>query len=173
MQNQPYLINLFGHSGAGKSTAAWLLEDKIHGLYTVDFDIVKQQLAGYYWKNDKEIARDLSKDFLNAVVDHKLPILLLLPPARSSEELEKNLHHATESGYKILHIEIAAPEDVLIERYKARLADWNAKRTPKTIDEYTAAIRTPYYRPDDSITFDSSQLTPDETVAAILAKLDL
>lgn len=164
---QPYIINLFGYSCTGKSTVVDVLRSEIKGLYTVDVDIIKLQLSGYYWKNDRDKALGLTTGMLNVAVDQKLPVLFLMAPFASADEFNRRMHHAIESGYRIIHVEMTAPEEVLIERYRARLADWNSHHTPKTLEEYIEVLHTPYYRPEDTIQYDSSLQTPEEIAGAI------
>lgn len=164
---QPYIINLFGYSCTGKSTVVDVLRSEIKGLYTVDVDVIKLQLSGYYWKNDRDKALELTTGMLNVAVDQKLPILFLMAPFTSSDEFNHRMRHAVESGYRIINIEMTAPEEVLIERYKARLADWSSHHTPKTLEEYIDVLHTPYHRPEKTIRYDSSEQTPEEIAGAI------
>lgn len=167
MSDNLYLINMFGPSCGGKSTTAELLQSQIHGLYSVDFDIIKKQLSGYYWKNDRMTAINLTLGTLKVAVDLKLPLLFFMPPPRSAESYEDWLSVAKSNGYRIINVEMRAPDDILIERYKARLANWNAKHTPKTVEEYMQVLTEEYYRPDDTVLFDSSEMTTEQIAAAI------
>lgn len=167
MSNRTYLINLFGPSCGGKSTTGAVLQSHIHGLYAVDFDMVKKQLAGYYWKKDRVTAIKLTSGMLKVVVDLELPVLLFMPPPRSAESYAEWLEPASSNGYQIINVEIKAPQDILIERYKARLADWSLKYAPKTVEEYTETLQEDYYRPEDTVQFDSSLQSPEEIAAAI------
>lgn len=172
MTLQKYIINLFGKSCAGKSSVADIIQTSLPGLYTLDWDIIKQQLTGYYWKNDSEKIRSLSFGFFQAACDADLPLLLLLPLFRNEQEFEAYKSYATEAGYgQIISIELDAPDDILIERYKKRLEDyWPAGKNikPKTIEEFTAALQDEYLRPNDTITFDSSTMSIEEIARRVL-----
>lgn len=165
--SQRYLINLFGPSCGGKSTTGEMLQNQIHGLYSVDFDIIKKQLSGYYWKNDRVTAINLTIGTLKVATDLDLPVLLFMPPPRSKESYEEWMTSATAKGYQIINVELRAPDNILIERYKARMADWNAKHTPKTVEEYIETLSEEYYRPEDTALFDSSVQTTEQIVTAI------
>lgn len=158
------IINLFGPSTAGKSTIAELLHEHIDQLYTVDFDVVKRQISGYHWKRDSDVAQQITLDTLASVSKTDLTILALLPPPKSKETYERTQDIAKGSSYTLINIEITAPDEVLVNRYQDRLRRVQESGTKwkfKTLDEFTAKLREGYYRPDNTVTFDSSVMSPD------------
>ena len=168
-----YVINLFGKSCAGKTSVADIIQNFTPGLYTLDWDINKQQLSHYYWKNDSETIRSLSFGFFQAACTVDLPLLLLLPRFRSKQEFDAYQTYASDSGYgRIISIELDAPDEVLIKRYQKRLEDyWPSKKgiVPKTIEEFTKALHDTYYEPSNTVTFDSSIVTTEEIAQQILS----
>ena len=164
------MINIFGPPTAGKSTIAKMLREHVDRLYTVDFDVVKHQLAGYDWKRDKALAEDITFDTLISASKTGVPIVVLLPLQSQQDAYERIASAAKNEGYELVNIEIRAPEEVLVSRYKDRLTnieDPKIKEKMKNIEELKTYIRTPYFRPDNTTTFDSSHNTPDEIFAAI------
>lgn len=169
------IINIFGPSSAGKSTIAELLQGHIERLYTVDFDVVKRQLAGYYWKRDRNVSEQITFDTLISATKAELPILALLPPPKQKEAYERIVAVAEESGYSLINVEITAPKEVLIERYQDRLQKIQESGTTwkfKTLDEFKANLDVVYYRPDNTITFDSSIKSPDNIFQDIKNKIE-
>jgi adenylate kinase family enzyme len=158
------IINLFGPSTAGKSTIAELLEKHIDQLYTVDFDVIKRQISGYHWKRDSGTARQITLDTLASVSKTDLTILALLPPPKFKELFDRTEDIAKASSYTLINIEITAPEEVLVRRYQDRLRQVEESGTKwkfKTLDEFKARLQEGYYRPDNTVTFDSSVMSPD------------
>ncbi len=159
------ILNIFGPSTVGKSTIAEKLQSHIDQLYTVDFDVVKRQIQGYHWQRDGGVATEITYDTLVSVAKTDLPILALLPPPKQKETYDRIAEIAATSGRTLVNIEIVAPETILIQRYEDRLqqvresgSNWKFK----TLDEFKAGLQQGYYRPEDTHTFDSSLLSPDE-----------
>jgi len=171
MSNTKLMINIFGPSTAGKSTIAEMLQEHIERLYTVDFDAVKRQIAGYYWKRDRAVATEITHDTLASVANTELPILVLLPTRGDEQSYDRIASTASNHGRILLNIEITAPNEVLIERYKDRLRKIKESGTNwkfKTLDEFIDFIKTPYYRPEDTHSFNSATNTPDQILTQIL-----
>jgi dephospho-CoA kinase len=103
MQN--YIINVFGAMTTGKSTLVENLQKHIDRIYTVDYDVVKRQIAGFYSKRDRAIATQLTYDTLRAVAKTELSIIALLPPP----ENEATYKQVEELGRRVINIELVAP----------------------------------------------------------------
>ncbi len=164
------IFNIFGPSTAGKSTTAELLEPEFERLYTVDFDVIKRQLSGYHWKRDSATAQKITFDTLASVAATGLTILALLPPPKAEGDYNRLVAIAEINNYTVINIEISAPEEVLVQRYKARLrairesgSNWKFK----TLDEFKNKLHESYYRPANTISFDSSEMSPDSILEAI------
>ncbi|MDB5185201.1 MAG: hypothetical protein JWN38_1009 [Candidatus Saccharibacteria bacterium] len=165
------MINLFGPPTAGKSTIANLLREHIERLYTVDFDVVKHQISGYDWRRDSNISQDITIATLNSVAKAGLSIIVLMPLPRQQDAYERIAAAAVEHDYELFNVEITAPEAVLASRYIQRLSnmtDLKEKALMKTPDEHMTYVRTPYYRPSDTVSFDSSTNSPNEILSGIL-----
>lgn len=169
------MINIFGSPTSGKSTIVELLQSHIERLYTVDFDVVKHQISNYTWSRDSIVAQDITYDTLASASKTGLPIAVLLPKPKEQEDYERIEIIANDNGYKLLNVELSAPEEVLIARYQDRLSkieDSELVRRMKNLDEFKVYIRTPYFRPINTVTFDSSVQKPNEIFSAITEQID-
>ncbi|HEX4662014.1 MAG TPA: AAA family ATPase [Candidatus Saccharimonadales bacterium] len=169
------IINLFGPSAAGKSTTAHLLQEKIDNLQIVDFDVIKRQIPGYDWQVHSQKGRDMTLEVLKSESQQRLPILLLMPSARNGEEYERIQSIADTNEYQLLNIEITAPEEILIQRYKDRMQNIDPSKKGwkfKTVDEFKAKLKEVYYKPNNTVTLDTSQLAPEEIADNIFKLLN-
>lgn len=164
---QQYIINVFGAMTTGKSTLVESLQGHIDRIYTVDYDVVKKQISGFYSKRDREVATKITYDTLTSVSQTELPIVALLPPPKD----EQTYVAIERTDRKVINIELVAPLEVLVDRYEDRLASLrNAGEDVsklRTVDEFKETVQTPYFRPEDTHTFDSSQLSPGEIFEAV------
>ena len=161
---QKTLISVLGQPCVGKST----LVDKIladqEGVYCVDFDVVKRQLSGYYWKRDREFAANLTKGVLDLVVRSGKPIITLLPMPASKKHYDYYFDAAKADGYTIVTVMLSLNREDHIERYKVRLESIrknNPGFTVKTLDEFAALLDQEFYIPDDAVVLDSGELDAD------------
>ena len=150
----------------GKSTLVERLQTHIDRIYTVDYDVVKKQISGFYSSRDRETATKITYDTLASVSEAGLDILALLPPPKDEGTYDRVERIAQDNGYKVINIELVAPLDILVERYKQRLdflqnAGEDTSKL-RTVDEFKKTVQTPYFKPDNTVTFDSSELSPDE-----------
>lgn len=158
------LVNVLGQPCTGKSTLVDKIVASQDGLYTVDFDVVKRQLSGYYWKRDREFARRLTKEFLDLVVGSGKPIITLLPMPVNEAEYEYHFSSAKAAGYKIINVMLTLDRDKHIERYKVRLESIR-KNNPdlkvKTLEEFSVVLDGEYYVPDNTLVLDSGKFDAD------------
>lgn len=171
---QKTLVYIFGQPCTGKST----LVDKIiasqDGIYCVDFDVVKRQLSGYYWKRDKDFARQLTQEFLELVVKSEKPIIALLPMPSSEQEYDYYFAPARAAGYQIINVMLVLDRDEHIERYKVRLESIrrsNPDFKVKTIDEFITTLDIQIYIPQDTLVIDSGKLDADGVYDEFSARL--
>lgn len=159
------MINIFGSPATGKSTIVALLQDHIERLFTVDFDVVKHQISRYNWKQDNLIALDITYDTLASAAKAGIQIAVLIPKPKEQKNYDRITDIARDNGYRLINIELTAPEAVIMKRYQKRLkniSDSALVRRMKNMDEFNVYINTPYFRPNDTYTFDSSVMSPDE-----------
>ena len=158
---QKTLINIFGQPCTGKSTLVDKIVGSQDGIYCVDFDVVKRQLSGYYWKRDGAFARQLTKNTLDLVVKSDKPIITLLPVPASEDEYDYYFESARAAGYKIINVMLTLGRDEHVERYKVRLESIR-KNNPglrvKTLDEFIAVLDKGFYIPQGTRVLDSGEL---------------
>jgi adenylate kinase family enzyme len=167
-----YIIYLFGPSASGKSTVTDILQQSIDNLEVIDFDTIKRQIPGYDWTLHAQAGRSMTLDKLKLAITEVGKILLLMPPPRNLDEYELIHSIAKAQNYTLINVEITAPKEVLVQRYKDRLAHIESDKKEwkfKTLDEFIRKLDEPYYIPEDTNSFDSSTTNPDDTAAAILA----
>lgn len=169
------VINLFGPSAAGKSTTAHLLQHCTDNMQTVDFDMIKRQIPNYDWLLHAQAGRDMTLNRLDTLLQSKENlILLLMPSPRDKQEYAQTQSIIEAHEYTLINVEITAPREVLIERYEHRLANIDPEKKNwkfKTLEEFTAKLKEPYYRPPDTHVFDSSKNDPSEIANNIEAFL--
>lgn len=174
MNTKKVIISLQGRSCTGKSTVADLIKEKYIGIYTVDYDKVKRQLSGYDRYNDALDMMGLSFAFFESVCRLGKPILLLVPPFHDEVQYLQYKTVADSFGYTFFNFEFIASREVLLKRYRERLESITKagnKVLIKTEDEYLKTLETPYYVPQDSVRFDTSDDNAEMIAGQILEKV--
>lgn len=176
--NQHYIINIFGAMATGKTTLAEQLHGAIDRSYLVDFDAIKKQISGYDSKRDRTVTTDLTYDVLDSIAQTTLPVIALLPPPPDEATYNKLVAIANKTGRTFIDIQLIAPLDTLEDRYPEWLRVHKALQQAgthaplRTLDEFMAAVQTPYYVPAGTHVFDSSQMSAEaifEEVTTLLS----
>ncbi len=173
MAPKPFVLHLSGHSCAGKSTLAKALEDKLPGMYIVSYDKMKWQLADYVSSKDGPLIDKLVLGFFEVVCREHIPILL----DSYFKDEDAYLHCrqiATEHGYNFLSVEITAPLEVRLERFRKRVAEAKRMGTKISIkDEETFMERSAkkFYFPDGKMSFDTSLMKIEDIAQQIMQYL--
>ncbi len=152
------LVNIFGYPCVGKSTLVEKIMENQTGIYCVDFDVIKRQLSGYYWKRDRDFSKKLTRDFLDIVVKSGKPIVSLLPMADTQEDYDYYVSSAIEAGYNILNVMLVMDREPLVDRYEARLKsiqEQNPNFRVKTLDEFMEFLDKPIFIPKNTKVIDS------------------
>lgn len=170
-----FIINLFGNMTTGKSTVAVLLQNSIPGLCTVDYDVIKRQIAGYDANREcyRETAANLTRSFLHTVVnDTQLPVLVLLPVNANYDSFSETWGSVNDP---VLHVLLFAPDEVLHNRFDERVRKLVEKGTPEEeipkSEHFRNQLSRSYYRPDGTVLYDTSQLSPDFIAGNILEQV--
>lgn len=165
------LINVFGKMCTGKTTLVEQLMTHYRGLYCVDFDVVKRQLSGYYWRDDRTFATNLTLETLNNVVTTLHPIITLLPPPSTKDIYDTYIRTAQDKGYKIIDVLMTASKEVLTERYRRRLdviAKNNSNTKVRTMEEFLEELDQDMYVSSDALIFDSGELSSGEILNKVV-----
>jgi len=163
------IFAIFGPPCSGKSTLDLAIGKRFPGTYTVAYDKIKWRLSGYDRKMHRPLIESLLFGFFEVACKQGLPITL---EAFMNDEAEYSRYEkvATDNGYRIVPIELQPPEDVLIARFRKRVAD--AKSVGKKIsvtDEnvYRESIGWRSFVPRGTPVFDTSKVTAEEIVDEI------
>lgn len=164
-----FVLQLSGPSCSGKSTIEAALGERLPGTYLVSFDKLKWQLFGYHRDKDRETVKDLLFGFYEVVCENGLNIFTDTY-LRDEEEYRRYREVAESNGYRFVSVRITAPEEVLIERFRERIAKAppDAKISVRDEATYRKNLTMPAYAPPDASVFDSSVLSVDEIVGEIL-----
>lgn len=162
-----FVLQISGPSCSGKSTVEAALGERFPGTYLVSYDKLKWQLFGYHRDKDRETVKDLLFGFYEVVCARGLNVFT---DTYLRDEAEYRRYRATAEahGYRFVSVRLTAPEDVLLERFRERVAKATAagSKTISVTDEatYRKNLSMPAYLPPDAMTFDTSAV-PVETIA--------
>lgn len=175
MDKNKVVISLQGRSCTGKSTVGDFIKEKYLGIYTIDYDRIKRQLSGYNHKVDAADMRDMSLGFFEVACKSGKSILLLVPPFHDEAQFLQYKDVADTFGYIFYFFDLTASREVLLTRYRERLENVKklGKAAIKTEEEYLKTLETPYFRPADTITFDTSNGGSEEIADKILGAIEV
>lgn len=166
-------LYLSGPSCSGKSTVEAELAERIPGAYTVAYDKLKWQLAGYNRDRDRETVKELLVGFFEVVCRKGLPIFLQAF-MRTEDEYDRYLDIAKANGYKVVSVQLTAPTDVLIARFRERVARATAAGSNISVtdeDLYRKNLEWSAYAPEGTPVFDTTKATPGEIADQIVLLL--
>ena len=164
------VIHLIGHSCAGKSTIQGKLEEKIKNVYSLCYDKTKRQLPDYNRDIHKPLIKNLMQGFFETICKNKLSIILI-NPIKNKKEYDYYKKIAKNFGYSFYSFQINSPKEVLLSRFRDRIKSVKAENKKISVmDEklFLENLDKKYYTPDDTESFDSSCLSPEEIVKKIL-----
>lgn len=166
------ILFLDGPSCSGKSTVEAELGRRMPGTYTVAFDKLKWQLAGYDRDRDRETVKELLVGFFEVVCARGLPIILQVS-MRTKEEFDAYARIAESHGYRIVSVRLTAPTETLLERFRARIANAgpNAKISVRDEPTFLSNVERPAYCPADTMVFDTTQRSAADVADQIVPLL--
>lgn len=162
-----------GPSCAGKSSVKKNLHAKMLGSYEVSFDTLKWGLSGYNRETDGSTIRDLLIGYIELVAQKGLSIISE-SPFKTEEEYTKISRVLAAYEYKPVVVRIAAPRDILIDRFRQRLANYQEKGGKMSVTSESLFIQNMdeprYFNPDNAWSFDSSVQTAEEVADEIIQR---
>lgn len=170
MEAKKIIINLVGMSCTGKSALKHKLMELIPGAYNVSFDKLKWFLSGYDRVQDADLVRQLVAGYVGVVASYGLTIVLE-GAIKTEDHFKRVSEVATQHGYTILTVELQAPQDVLLERFRNRVkeAEEKGNKISVTTEEvFLQNMAEPRYVPENKLVFDSSIRSPEEIAHAII-----
>jgi adenylylsulfate kinase-like enzyme len=174
MKNNKFVVYILGTSCAGKSTVEDLLKKEIPGMYTLNYDKTKWQFSDYHRDTHKDRVKSLIKDFFEATcrAGHSILLITLI---EDRGEYKSFVDIAVENNYKFLPVQLTAPKDILLKRFRERIK--SAKKAGSKIsvtDEnlFLKNMSRKFFVPDNTSKFDSSKQSPEDIVGEILKLLN-
>lgn len=169
-----FVIHFVGYSCTGKSALEKALKERLPGWYSVSYDKQKWQLAGYDRTNDAKLIKDITKGLFETVCKIGNSILLL-GMISTEDEYTWYKHVSDEYTYTFLSIQLTAPKEILLARFRERVesAREKASTTISVTDEnvFLENLSKPFYIPKNIVSFDTSIQSADEIAEKIMKLL--
>ena len=168
---KPCVVWLTGLSGAGKSTIANLVEQKLHAMghhtYLLDGDNVRHGLSKDLGFTDADRVENIRRvgEVAKLMLDAGLVVLTaFISPFRSERRMARGLVEADE----FIEVHVATPLAVAEERDPKGLYK---KARRGELKNFTG-IDSPYEEPEDpELRIDTSRCTPDEAADKVIEAL--
>lgn len=170
MTSKKFIISFVGSPCAGKSTAAKLLAEKLPDIYFVSYDKQKWLLSGFDRHKHYGLVKKITFGLFEMVCQSGTPIQLEY--FRTEEEYQNCVEMSKKYGYTMVCVELTAPREVLIQRFRDRVEDaerTGAKLTFKSEELFIENIDAGYYCPANIVSFDTTKTSTEEIVAETLA----
>jgi len=171
MNDRKVAIYLFGYSCSGKSTTETLVRARFPGLYVIDYDVQKMQLSGYHRHKDSAYIKVIDLGFFEVICKTGKSVLLTSNLLDSEAEYLAYAKISDTYGYDLLSFEFRASRDTLISRHRGRVEYYKSigeGDSVKTEEEYLDRINRPYYIPENTVTFDTSDTSSEQIANEIL-----
>lgn len=168
--NNKFVIHLAGRSCSGKSTVAELLSQRLPGIFTVDYDHIKWQLAGYQSDKHRPIIEAIATDMYTSVCQHSLPVLLKLF-SHNQATFDSFKETARKYGYKFIPIYLTAPDEVLLARFRKRVLEYKEKGLKISITDenvFKSWLAADYFQSPEAKVFDTSKIAVAEIVDQVI-----
>ena len=172
MPQKKFIISFVGSPCAGKSTAAKLLAEKVPDIYFVSYDKQKWLLSGFDRHKHYGLVKEITFGLFEMVCQKGVPVQLEY--FRTEAEYQKCVEVSKKYGYSMLCVELTAPRETLLERFRERVADSKVtgnKISFTTEDLFIENLDAGYYCPANTVSFDTSKISNEEIVAKTLALL--
>lgn len=165
----PFILVLNGPSCAGKTTVSDIIFKAYGGIFKGKSDTIKRLISDYDYTQHHDLVAEMTLATIKVALGHGLSILKE-GGLYGIEEMQRLAH---ESNTPIFIANIEAPWEVLVERFQERVANpipglkinTDLTRFREVYDEYLAT------KPATPYEFDSSLMTPDQIVSAIIELL--
>lgn len=169
---EKFAIHIAGPSCSGKTTLSDALGEKFPGLYILSFDKLKWQLAGYNRDQHSNLIKNIELGVFEVICKQAIPLTLnyFCQNAQEYATLQKI---ADQNGYKFISVQLTAPEDVLLSRFRERAQRAKQIGSKITITDeamFLKLLEEKFYLPPSTPVFDTAKLSP-EAIALEVIKL--
>jgi len=142
-------------------------------MYTISYDRMKRQLAGYDRTKDGPLIDDLSMGLFELVCRKQIPILLDFYFVSETGYLAcRNV--AEQNGYIFIDLELTAPMPVLLERFHERRQESGPLGTEAlnmTEEGFVERAERKFYFPQGTPVFDTSKISPEKISEEIIGRI--
>jgi adenylylsulfate kinase-like enzyme len=167
------LLFLTGPSCAGKTTITKELMQLIPNTYLVSYDQLKLQLTGYDREEHRAVMRRLTMGYLEVVCSEGFFVFVELWPFNDKDcAIMQTI--ADKYGYEVLSVNITAPDDILLERSRQRIAkavEEGRKNSVMDIEIYREGLEIKNYLPKASLQIDTSRVSSSDATGKIMKHL--
>lgn len=169
LTNNQFLLVLHGPSCAGKSTISDIIFKQYGGIFKGKSDTIKRLISDYDYPTHRDMVGEMTLATMKIALAHGLSVL----KEGGLYGLPELVSISKETQVPLFMVNIAAPWEVLLERFQVRKENplpnvkinTDTTRFKEVYDEYLATkMETP-------LEFDSSKQTPEEIVATIVARI--
>lgn len=168
-----FVIHLAGRSCSGKSTVAELISTRLPGIFTVDYDHIKWQLSGYDRDEHRGDIEAIGAKMYEAACERGLPVLLkLFSHNQATYDLLRQI--AALHGYKFIPIFLTAPDEVLLTRFRKRVAEakTSGARISNTDENlFKSWLTIPYFQSSEAQVFDTTKMDVKSIAEKIIKML--
>lgn len=162
------VILVQGRTCSGKSTLIGVLSKALAGnvknLYILPYDLIKTGIMGYHRDKHAPLVKQLAVDISEVMFSKQLSVLVDMNFG-SKYEYERYIRTARRYRYEVMPINLVAPRNVLLERFRRRIRAFRKEgRNISGMDErlYLKALTKKGYLAKNSYSFDTSEKSVDE-----------
>ncbi|OGY63938.1 MAG: hypothetical protein A3I89_00570 [Candidatus Harrisonbacteria bacterium RIFCSPLOWO2_02_FULL_41_11] len=173
MELKRFVIYPIATSCAGKSTLTKALSEKLPDIYTVSYDKLKWQLAGYHRDKHRSLIKEITFGLFEVICSKYIPILLDVS-LQDEAEYFYCYKIAQKYGYKFIPIKLIAPTVILLQRFRERIADAKQKGTEISVTDESIFLENLFKKsfvPLGTPIFDTSEIRPEYIANEIIVNL--
>lgn len=169
-----FVLHISGPTCAGKSTLVSRLAHEYTFSYVVSYDAVKKQFPHYDRNLHKDASNAITYALYEDICQQQIPQIFFEFWLKDAAAFTKAKQTALDNGYRFISMHLHAPKEILLQRFKERVADAQKAGVWLSLtdeDIFMRHISQDFFVSEESIQLDSSLLTIDQLVSKIQAKI--